>query len=322
MIRTVGKSILTGRNYAYSLPGITIDGRSNVVLKWKRPFSGWNYKTVPANIGYYDSAPGSQQRVAGDAADLTSVLVADRNYDTFMPVTSTLDVQDAGSIYSPNFGYNVSQQIRETTKPNRAKYAFDAYFAAGGVNEPHVQITNGQASTTGNPSFFTDNTRWLQNELRESEHRVPASLTSASLNYNFGSLYRRLLPSVYVSNGGRLYVNNAGLPVSGGTPATQANPVEANFEMYTSNCGTLVQLWPDGQLVLGQPNSDKKATVRFANKSVLDMRWAGQTIVNAGSTLVIQRGATLLVRDGGILNIYGTVIVEAGATSASSATPT
>ena len=82
--------------------------------------------------------------------------------------------------------------------------------------------------------------------------------------------------------------------------------------MYTSNCGTLVQLWPDGQLVLGQPNSPQKATVRFADKSLLDMRSNGQTIVHAGSTLVIQRGATLLVRAGGILNIYGEVVVEAG----------
>ena len=120
--------------------------------------------------------------------------------------------------------YNVEANIA-ANKPS-PKYAFDAYFTPKARNESHIRITDGQPSNiyTDERPPYNDNSSWIVNELKESEHRMPASLTSSSLNYNFGSLYRRLLPSVYVSNGGRLYVNNAGLPVSGGTSATQGNP--------------------------------------------------------------------------------------------------
>ena len=282
-----------GVNYAYALPGTSSGGKNNVVFRhknWFSLFGKWNYNQAPSNAISYDNAPGGNRPNERTFVKQGGIFIkrGTTESDTFIPTISSLGINDAGDIYSANANYNVRANIIDNERPG-PKYAFDAYFTPQRRNEAHIRITNGQPSNAysneGPP--YNDNSSWIVNELKESEHRVPASLTSSSLNYNFGSLYRRLLPSVYVSNGGRLYVNNAGLPVSGGTPATQANPVEANFEMYTSNCGTLVQLWPDGQLVLGQPNSPQKATVRFANKSVLDMRWAGQTIVNAGSTLVI-----------------------------------
>ncbi|MDO7885950.1 T9SS type A sorting domain-containing protein [Hymenobacter cheonanensis] len=303
-----GTPYVVGTNFAYAM------GRSDhTVLYWQRPFSIYQHtKTYDPNWGNYDTAPGSSERTAGDAQDVSGhCLVSGGNTNTFMPTISTLDVQDAGPINSPNFGYNVKNQIHPNDRPNRAKYAFDAYFAAGGVNEPHLQITNGQGSaypSAYNTSYYTDNTTWIQNELRESAHRLPAALTTA---YNFGSPYRHLLASVQVNAGGRLYLNNGSLPVSGGTPATQANPPQGNFDVYTSNCATVVQVNNSGQVAVGT-GSTYTATLLLAANSLLDLRSGGQLSVSAGSVLRVAAGATLVVRQGASLNLSGRLLVEDG----------
>ncbi|WP_375416928.1 LamG-like jellyroll fold domain-containing protein [uncultured Hymenobacter sp.] len=301
---------IAGRNYAYALPGADAGGKSNVVFRYQRPYSSnWNYSYADPNWSHFDSSPGSTSRVAGDADDDGNSLVAGHPTNTFMPTISALDVKDAGTFDRPNFGYDVRRNISPEA-PNRAKYAFDAYFAAGGINEPHVQITNAQASRPGNTNYSTNNAAWIQNELRESAHLLPAVL---STSYNFGSRYRQYLPSVRIANQGVLYVNNGTLPASGGTAATQTAPTAGRFEMYTSSCGSQVVVAQGGQLVLGQPGNTHTAEVRMSSKGLLDVQLGGQVVVAAGSTLRLQRGATLLVRNGSSLKVDGQVIVEDGA---------
>ncbi len=303
-----GVSFFVGTNFSYAL------GRGDhLVLRWKRPYSSYIHtKTSDPGWGNYDTAPGSGARTAGDAQDVSDhALVSGGDHNTFMPTISTLDVQDAGPINNPNFGYNVLTTIKND-RPNRTKYAFDAYFAAGAVNEPHVEITNGTGSaypSSYNTSYYTDNSGWIQNELRESAHRLPATLTAA---YNFGSPYRHLLASVQVSAGGRLYLNNGTLPVSGGTPATQASPPPGSFDVYTSNCATVVQVNSGGQVAVGT-SSTYPATLLMAANSLLDLRAGGLLTVSAGSTLRIVAGATLVVRAGTTLALNGRLQVEPGA---------
>lgn len=305
--------IVAGQNYCYALPGASSRGRNNVVFRYRKPYtlSGkWRYSYADPSWGNYDTAPGSIRRTAGTAEDESKGdLVADYKTDTFMPTISTLDVKDAGSYNSPNFGYNVQQQIPVRDQPNRTKYAFDAYFTANNINEPHVQITNGQGSTENNDSYYTDNSSWIQNELRESAHRMPAALTTV---YNYGSPYRHLLPSVQINSGGQLYLNNGALPASGGTAVSQTIPAPANFEVYTSSCPTVVQVNSGGRLLVGT-TSAYPASLRMSANSLLDLRAGSRIDVSQDSVLRIVAGATLVVRSGAALNVAGQVIVEAGA---------
>jgi len=312
MLHTSGRGLFTGPNYAFALPGTADRGHNNVVFRYRTAislFNRWHYSYADPNWSYYDTCPGSSETTAKDANDASSTLVADWNTNTFMSTVSALDVQDAGSFNKPDFTYNIQQQIPFKNLPNRAKYAFDAYFTADNVNEPHVQITNGQGSPNGNTSYTTDNGDWIQNELRESAHHLPAVLTTI---YNYGSPYRHLLASVQVNAGGQLYLNNGTLPASGGTPATQTIPAQGNFDMYTSNCATVVQVNDGGQMLIGT-TSTYPATLLMAANSLLDLHTGGRVDVNVGSVLRIPAGATLVVRSGSTLNVYGQVLVEAGA---------
>lgn len=306
--------LVTGLNYAYALPGVSSRGHDNVIMRYRKPYSitnNWHYYYADPSWGYYDTAPGSSTRVAGDARDESDgALRADWDTNTFMATISALDIQDAGSINSPNLGYNVKQQIPVNDRPNRAKYAFDAYFAADNVNEPHVQITNAQGSTQGNNSYSTDNGSWIQNELRESAHHMPAVL--ANQRYNYGSPYRHLLPSVQVNSWGELDVNIWAFPVNGGTAATQGSPSQANFDVYTSNCATVVQVNDNGGMYLGD-TSGHTASLDMSANSLLDIGAGGYVGINTGSVMRIKKGATLVVRDGAELYVGGQLIVEAGA---------
>jgi hypothetical protein len=301
---------ITGRNYAYAMPGTSVNGDNNVVFAYRKPFSlsnNWRNTISLPNSGPYDTAPGSESRVAGDAADASSSLETSAPYNTFMPTISALDVRNMGPITNPNFGYNVRANI-PTGVPNRNLYPFDAYFAQLDNNEPHVQITNGQPSTHGNRPFLSDNSTWIQNELRESAHQMPVTLAGT---YNFGNPYRRRLPAVRVVAGGQLYLNNGALPANGGTPATQGNPLAGNFEMYTPGCATVVQVEAGGVVAVGTTSSHR-ATLRVSANDLLDIQ-AGRLDVNVGSTVYIQAGATLLVRRGATLNVYGQLLIEQGA---------
>lgn len=302
-----------GRNYAYAVPGSTFRQERNVVFRYHKAFSafsnGWRCTYIDWRAGHYDTAPGSTANVAGNAQEKSGGdLRADWSSNTFMPTISALDVQNVGTILSPDFSYNVQANI-PNDRPNRAKYAFDAYFAANRDNEPHVQITDGQNSTQGNPSFSTNNSSWIRNELRESAHHMPAVLNTV---YNLASPYRHLLPSVQVNSGGELYLNHSYLPASGGSAATQILPTGGHFEAYTSNCGTVVQINSGGIVAVGVNVASYTATLQMSRNSLLDVRAGGRLDVNAGSVLRIAAGATLVIRSGAVLNIFdgGTVIVE------------
>lgn len=311
MLHTSGAGLFTGPNYAFALPGTSDRGHDNVVFRYRTAislFNRWHYSYADPNWSYYDTCPGSSETTAQDAHDASSTLVADWNTNTFMSTISALDVQDVGSFNKPDFTYNVQQQIPLNDRPNRAKYAFDAYFTADNANEPHVQITNGQGSPNGNTSYTTNNGDWIQNELRESAHHMPAGLTTV---YNYGNPYRHLLPSVQVNAGGQLYLNNGTLPASGGTVATQTVPAQGNFDVYTSNCATVVQVNSGGQVAVGT-SSTYPATLLMAANSLLDLRAGGQLSVSQGSVLRVAAGATLVVRAGTTLALNGLLVVDAG----------
>lgn len=109
-------------------------------------------------------------------------------------------------------------------------------------------------------------------------------------------------------------MNDATLPVNGGTPATQSPPVAGNFDLYTSNCPTVVQVNYNGLLRLGMAGSSPNtATLLMAANSLLDLWSGGQADVNQGSVLRIAAGATLVVRSGTTLNVNGQLIVDDGA---------
>ena len=265
---------------------------------------------MPAGTPTYDQAPGGTRPTTADAEkEGYGFLRSGSDYQTFIPIISALDVGAAGGIYSPNLYYNVDINIPNSSQPDPSKYAFEAYYAPAGSSEPHINITNGQPSQFGNPTYSSNNTDWILNELRESAHNLPTLLTGT---YNYGSLYRRLLPSVVVGAGGQLFINNANLPNSGGVN-TANDAKRANFEVYTSSCGSRVQLDQGGTLTLGQPNDARTATVRIARNGLLDLRGGSQTVVNAGSVLRIGRGGTLVLRNGAALQLDGQLVLEDGA---------
>lgn len=302
-----------GQNVANSLPGASSRGNDNVVFRFKRPYSlSWNYTQVPPHTPEYDQAPGGTRSTMQDAQKASYGLLRS-GYDNhaFIPITSALDITDAGAISTANIYYNVDANIPRQDRPSFA-YAFEAYYAPQGISEPHINITNGQPSQYGNPTYASNNSDWIVNELRESAHNLPAVLTAQNGPYNYGSLYRRLLPSVEVGQGGQLFINNASLPNSGGV--NTANDLkESDFEVYTSSCGSIVRVDQGGTLTLGQANDLHTGTLRIANNSLLDLQSGSQTVVNAGSVLRIQKGATLVVRSGATLSVLGRVIVEPGA---------
>ncbi|UOQ53947.1 T9SS type A sorting domain-containing protein [Hymenobacter cellulosivorans] len=299
----------TGDAFAYAIPGASSRGNNNVIFRYSKQYSlKWHYKQVSPSMPQYDTAPGSTYRTAGIIRSQKPALFNNGpEFHTFMPTISVIDAFVAGPVWSPNLNYNVAANIA-ADRPDRTKYAFDAYFAPS-QSEPHVQVTNGTGSYQGNTSYYSNNTSWILNELAQSNTALPQSLSTV---YNFGNAYRRLLPSVQVNSGGQLYINNGYLPASGGTSATQAAPGPGNFEMYTSNCGTVVQLNSGGIFAVGV-SSSYTASLNMNNKSLLDLRSGGRVDVNVGSVLRIKPGATLVVRAGSVLNVYGQVIVEPGA---------
>ena len=115
-----------------------------------------------------------------------------------------------------------------------------------------------------------------------------------------------------VGAGGQLFLTNASLPNSGGV-STANDPKENRLEVYTSSCGSRVQVSQAGSLTLGQPNDGRTASLRIGPNSLLDLRSGSQTTVDAGSVLRIVRGGTLVVHRGAQLAIGGQVIVEEGA---------
>jgi hypothetical protein len=153
MLQTTGflAGQVAGRNDAYALPGTTIitnnNSDNNIVFRYQKPFSlsgNWHNSYCNPAWSYFDQAPGSFRRTSADAEkEGGGSLKSFTPSQTFMATISALDVRDAGSYNSPNLGYNVQQQIPVKNLPDRAKYAFDAYFSADNVNEPHVQVTNG-----------------------------------------------------------------------------------------------------------------------------------------------------------------------------------
>ena len=300
-----------GLSVANSLPGTSTRGHNNVIFRHKQGFlARWRYTEVNSSYPTYDQAPGGTRTTTVDAQkDSHGLLQSGSEYQTFIPIISALDVAAAGPIYQPNLYYNVRDNIPRPDRPDPSKYAFEAYYAPDGISEPHINITNGLPSQHGNPTYTSNNTAWIVNELQESAHKLPALLTGT---YNYGSLYRRLLPSVEVGAGGQLFINHAGLPNSGGVN-TANDPKENAFEVYTSSCGSRVQLSQGGSLTLGQPNDAHLATLRVAANSLLDLRAGSQTTVNPGSVLRVQRGGTLVVRRGAVLSAGGQVIVEEGA---------
>lgn len=302
-----------GDNIANSLPGAGSRGKDNVIFRYHRPFEYrwvWHYTQVNSSYPTYDQAPGGTRTTTSDAEkDANGFLKSGSNYQTFIPAISALDVAAAGSIYKPDLYYNIENNIPDSKRPDPSKYAFEAYYAPQGISEPHINITDGLPSQHSNPTYTSNNTAWILNELRESAHNLPALLTGT---YNYGSLYRRLLPSVEVGAGGQLFINNAGLPNSGGVNTANDRKEDA-FEVYTSSCGSRVQLDQGGRLTLGQPNDTHVGNLRVANNSLLDLRAGSQTTVNAGSVLRVQRGGTLVVRQGATLTSLGQVVVEEGA---------
>lgn len=305
-----------GDNIANSLPGAGSRGNDNVIFRFHRPYEfrwKWHYTQVNSSYPTYDQAPGGTRPTTKDAENDSgflgnNTLQSRSDYQTFIPIISALDVAAAGSIYSPNLYYNVDRNIN-SNRPDPSKYAFEAYYAPIDLSEPHINITDGQPSQQTNPTYNSNNVAWLLNELRESAHNLPAVLSGT---YNYGSLYRRLLPTVEVAAGGRLFINNASLPNSGGVN-TANDPKENSLEVYTSSCGSRVQVSQSGALTLGQPNDTRTASVRIGTNSLLDLRSGGVATVNAGSVLRIVRGGTLVVRRGARLAIGGQVIVEEGA---------
>ncbi len=309
---------VAGPNHAYALPGTSTRGKNNVIFRWKRGFfnelNGWHYSYADPSWSHFDTSPGSTSRVAGEADERSGPLKAAHPPNTFMPTISALDVHVAGSYTRPLLGYNVQKEIPFRDRPDRARYAFDAYFAADDKNEPHVQITNGQTlAYADNGVYPTDNSRWIQNELRESAHQLPAVLRSGT--YNFGSRYRPLLASVYTGYGTQLLVNDANTPVSGGTAATQGRPPAGRFELFTSQCGTRVTVGYGSWMRLGMAGSapTHTASLLMAAHSLLYVDHNGELEVNPGSVLRIARGATLRLHRYARLLVRGQVIVEEGA---------
>lgn len=298
---------------AYALPGAIFNGRQNTIYWWRRNISlsgnTW-YVTAPAGVGNYDTAPGSSYGVAKQISDQSGGrLTAATPTTTFMPAISTLGVHASGAVMSPNLGYNIRQQIPTFNRPDRSRYAFDAYYTPEPTNEnePHVQITNGQASQQGNSSYLSNSSAWIRNELRESDHNITSEITGT---YNFGSPYRLYIPSLSIGLNGTVFVNNGSLPANGGTAATQIAPAAGRLELYTSSCGSLVRVNRKGKLVLGQPGNTHTAEVKMGTRSLLDVKSGGEVLVHAGSTLQMALGSTLIVRNGGTLRVDGQVLIE------------
>lgn len=312
LIRTNTINPFTGQALAYALPGTTFKGTSNVVFRYRVPFgTAWRLTTRPASIPHYDTAPGSTYatvREINHAGPGTFNMGASQT-NAYMLPTSALDVFAAGPIGSVNVGYDVNSNIALRDLPDRTKYAFDAYFAQD-VNQPHVQITNGQPSGySNNPSFYDDNSAWIRNELRQSTHGLPAQLSGP---YNFGSRYRHLLASVDVESGGHLHVNNGALPINGGV-GPQGAAEEGVFQLYTSSCGSRVRVRAGGQLTLGQAGTAYAAALAVVKQSLLEVQSGGTLTINAGSELRVRAGATLVVRQGATVQNNGSIVLETGA---------
>ncbi|MCB2406504.1 T9SS type A sorting domain-containing protein [Hymenobacter lucidus] len=305
------QTLATGDAFAYAMPGASSRGNHNVIFRYSKQYSlKWHYRQVSPSTPAYDTSPGSTYRTAGKFRDKNSSLFnGGPDIHTFMPTISVIDAFVAGPVASPNLSYNVAANI-VANRPDRTKYAFDAYFAPS-TSEPHVQITNGTSSTQTPNSYYSNNVSWIMNELAQSNNGLSLAAPLVGAAYNYGSAYRRLLSSVRVTDGGELHINNGTLFTSGGTATTQGMPTPANFEISSSNCGTRVTLDNGGSMFVGGV-APYTATLTMNRNSLIDLQSTSLLQINAGSVLRIKAGATLVVRAGNRVQVDGQLIVEPG----------
>ncbi|MDQ3073452.1 MAG: hypothetical protein M3Q97_09345, partial [Bacteroidota bacterium] len=225
---------------------------------------------VNSTIPLYDNAPGSQR---ADLADFTGTAYHDRY--NFIASISSLDVNTTDL-------QKVILNVIPNDRPH-LDYPFEAFHGPDNANELHVQATNGTGSDASN------NIAWTIDEILNSRHVYPATL---SIAYNYGYRPKRVLFTTSVNNGGHMRINTQGSTGDGN------QSIEGNFKIHTTTCGATITVNTGGIVEIGDPaNSAYTGTLIITSGSIFNLN-GGTLKINDNSRLIIEEGAELVFNSG------------------------
>jgi hypothetical protein len=254
---------------------------------------------VSSNTVNWDYAPGGYRTTAKDF--VTSVnesgdLVSPCNQITeYLPKHCFIPTSSALGVPTNNPFLNVATYLSE----NQAAQIFDRIHAPIDSNEPHTYISE-------------SNLALIQEELFGGENADGSSLVPSEFNtgvFNYGKEGFNYLRSVHASNGARLAINGEyelhyGLDDSG-YPSNSSH-----FQMTTLGHCAAANVLIDNEAILemGSTNLNTSASLRLLPESSLTIGEYGNLQMHAGSSIIIENGASLIIYTNSNIEIQGSTI--------------
>ena len=179
---------------------------------------------------------------------------------------------------------------------------FDAYFSPEEGNEQHSYIS-------------TNAIEFIMEELESVGAILPQEFTANSLNngvFNYAKPSHDLIHSCHIHSGGNVLVN-AFVP----THFAQSEDYIPNgtpFELRTASCSADLLIDQGGALEIGDAGENYPARLVLRRGSTLRIGEGGTIRIHATSQLIVERGAELILEAGGRLIVDDgcDVIVESG----------
>lgn len=263
-------------------------------------FYGWNIQTLGPVHSPLEFAPGGTRSTVAELVNEMNEVLADsecgaqeitefQSIHSFIPTLSALNL----SLEEP--GLPVS--LAESTGAD-----FDKVLYASGFNERHSEITETILNT-------------VMNEVIRGENQLPEVLNGTSPNeglFNACDPYFIHLRTVSVQDGGSLNLNADQPRFFAEDP--DLGPTHEHLRFRTSACGTVLSVGHAGTLEIGDDAGLFTAELNISVGSDLELLSTGVIVINPGSRLTIEKGASFTQMKGRIVLLENAeLIIEEGA---------
>lgn len=220
---------------------------------------------------------------------------------SFVPTVSALNIK-TNDLYNMYFNEN-SNNIVSSGKTDFMDIAGPTAVRPTNeiLNETHTQ-------------FSSNNSGLFENELVGSQHLLddPGFLTTISNTvFNFGDdknghQTTDIIGACDITNSSTVFINSRSTEVGvhgSGLPIPAAN---SNYNVYTpTSCPGPVTVAVDNtsNIIIGDPGAGNTGTLEITSGSTLDL--SGTLEINDNCKVIIDRGATLIYRDGADIQLLG-----------------
>lgn len=265
-------------------------------IRWQSLFLWWyglafpvtdhKIARVPASAVNWDYAPGGYRTTAKDfveAVNASGALESPCNEITeylkrhsFIPTSSALGIQTNNPFLDVDNYWDNNPNAR----------LFDRKIAPSGINEPHTYISE-------------ENLAFMMEELFNGEFPDGSPLVPSEFNsglFNYGKEGFNYLRDVHVTMGARLAVNGEyELHYGSDNSGYPGNNTHFNLRTLSSCTAAHVTIDYDGILEMGSANLNTTAQLKLSPESSLTIGSQGHLKIHPGSSIVIERGASMIL---------------------------